>query len=338
MSTPHPDVSDQRPKPEETPASEGMPPTAISSLDEATSDGNPAADSPPSPPIDVGTLLGIYRLEARLGAGGMGVVYKALHTKLDKYVAIKVLPAQFTRDPLLVSRFEREMKAVGKVEHPHIVRAMDAGEINGMHFLVMEYVDGLDLARLIALRGPRSVREGCEIVRQAALGLAHAHEHDLVHRDIKPSNLVLAEPRAPSPAMRRPAQVHVKVLDLGLALLQCEAGSGQPGLTITNAQTTMGTPDYMAPEQWENTHAVDGRADLYSLGCTLFFLLTGKAPYDDAAHSTLIHKMAGHSLHAPPRLQTRRPDIPEGSAPSTNGCWPSSRPTVSRPPPNWPKR
>lgn len=139
------------------------------------------------------TELGQYQLLARLGQGGMGTVYKALHTKLDKVVALKVLPADAMQNKDAVARFEREMRAVGKLQHPNIVAAHDAGEIEGTHYLVMELVDGADLSTLVRRHGPLPVSEACELVRQAALGLQHAHEHGLVHRDIKPSNLMLSE-------------------------------------------------------------------------------------------------------------------------------------------------
>jgi hypothetical protein len=144
--------------------------------------------------------LGPYRLLEKLGEGGMGAVYKALHTRLDKLVAIKVLPADRMQNPAAVARFEREMKAVGKLDHPHIVRATDADEQDGTHYLVMEYVPGCDLSQLVKQLGPLPIPEACELVRQAALGLEHAHQHGLVHRDIKPSNLMLTcrEPRVES--------------------------------------------------------------------------------------------------------------------------------------------
>src|SRR5262245_13664627 len=150
------------------------------------------------------TYIGPYELIELLGKGGMGTVWKARHTKLDKLVALKLLPPHLMTDPEAVSRFEREMKAVGKLEHPHIVRAMDAGQADGIHYLVMEYIEGTDLSRLVKTRGPRSVADACQMVRHAALGLAHAHEHGLVHRDIKPSNLLLSKKGL------------VKILDLGL--------------------------------------------------------------------------------------------------------------------------
>ena len=202
--------------------------------------------------VGVGTELGYYRLVKKLGEGGMGSVWQALHTKLDKQVAVKVLPATWSRDPALLTRFEREMKAVGKLEHPNIVRAMDAGEFQGTHYLVMEFNEGLDLSAYIKQRGPQSVSNACEMVRQAALGLAHAHDAGLIHRDIKPSNLFLTK------------SGKLKILDLGLARVQGDnAGNGQ---TLTGFGQVLGTPDYMAPEQWENTHSVDGRSDLYALG------------------------------------------------------------------------
>ncbi len=269
---------------------------------DATVSAPPSGEAMPTIALESGAVFGQYRIESKLGEGGMGAVYKALHVRLGKHVAIKVLPAHLMRDPAVLARFDREMKAVGKLEHPHIVRAMDAGESQGVHYLVMEYVEGRDLTQLVRKQGPRPIIDACEIVRQAALGLAHAHENGLVHRDIKPSNLLLSKQRK------------VKILDLGLARLQDSGEEGQPdataGLTLTTAGVCMGTPDYMAPEQWDNTHTVDGRTDLYALGCSLFFLLTGQAPYGDAQHTSFISKMKAHVIEPIPDLPALRPDVP----------------------------
>lgn len=197
-----------------------------------------------------GVTLGVYRLDKKLGQGGMGTVWKAFHTRLKKPVALKVLSAHLLRDPALVARFEREMEAVGKVDHPAIVRAMDAGDIDGTHYLVMEYVEGTDFGELVKAKGARTVRDACEMVRQAAVGLAYAHKNGLVHRDIKPSNLFLTK------------DGKVKVLDLGLARLQGEGLGADPGAGLTSTGQILGTPDYMAPEQWENTHTVGPACDL----------------------------------------------------------------------------
>ena len=188
----------------------GAPPT---SPDSAVTSPSPA----PAIPAGAGDLgrLRDYQLLAKLGEGGMGTVYKAVHTKLDKVVAIKLLPMERTRDAKAVARFEREMKAAGKLEHPHLVMAHDAGEADERHFLVMEYVAGVDLATLVQRQGALAVADACELVRQAAMGLEYAHQHGLVHRDIKPSNLMLTN-EGPSrcstwdwrswPATRRPAK------------------------------------------------------------------------------------------------------------------------------------
>ena len=241
-----------------------------------------------------GAVLGVYRLEKKLGEGGMGAVWKAFHTKLKKYVALKVLPAHLLRDAKLVSRFEREMEAVGRLDHPAIVRAMDAGEVQGTHYLVMEYVDGQDLGQLVKTRGARKVSDACEMIRQAAIGLAYAHKNGLVHRDVKPSNLFLTK------------DGKVKILDLGLARLQGDNLAADPGAGLTGTGQVLGTPDYMAPEQWENTHTVGPACDLYALGCTLFYLLTGRAPFGDDKHQTLPRKMMGHVNEAPPELSAVR--------------------------------
>ena len=239
--------------------------------------------------------VGPYKIVSQLGQGGMGSVYKALHPFLKRMVALKVLAAERVLDREAVVRFGREMEAIGKLHHSNIVQAIDAGESDGQRFLVMEYVEGCDLASLVREQGPLPVADACEAIRQAALGLQHAHEHGLVHRDIKPSNLMLTP------------QGQVKVLDLGLALLHGEIS--EKGLTT--AGQIMGTFDYMAPEQAFDPHGVDGRADVYSLGCTLFFLLTGQSPYTGSEYRQPLKKMLAHASQPVPSLQRLRPDAPQ---------------------------
>jgi serine/threonine protein kinase len=248
----------------------------------------------PSPPLP--KHLGQYQLLEKLGEGGMGAVYRALHMRLKRPVALKVLPAQLLHDERAVARFRREMEAVGKLDHPNIVRASDAGEDAGWHFLVMELVEGVDLAQLSALLGPFPVADACEVARQAASALQYAHEHGLVHRDIKPSNLLMT-----------PAG-DVKLLDLGLARLYGEQAVSEV-LTATGA--VMGTPDYMAPEQSFEPKAVDIRADLYGLGCTLYKLLTGRPPFDGPEYGTLAQKLLAHAQAPVPPIRVRRPEVPE---------------------------
>lgn len=262
-----------------------------------------------------------YQLLEKLGEGGMGAVYKALHTRLDKLVAVKVLAADRLKDPLSLARFEREMKAVGRLEHPHIVRATDAGDADGLHFLVMELVQGIDLSRLAKRLGPLPFPDACELIRQAAVGLQHAFEHGLVHRDIKPSNLMLAEERNsradsrgesssdPSSLGPQPASCCVKLLDLGLALLEGPAPAD--GGELTSTGQVMGTVDYMAPEQATDSHLVDIRADIYSLGVTFFKLLAGQLPF--AGHGmSPIAKLTTRALNDAPSIGEFRSDLPNG--------------------------
>lgn len=204
-----------------------------------------------------------YQLVRRIGQGGLGTVYLAVHLKLEKHVAIKLLKANRKDDPQSISRFAREMKAVGKLEHPNIVRAMDAGETEQLHFLVMEYIDGFDFGQLIRLLGRISVANACEITRQAAAGLHHAHQNSMVHRDVKPSNLMLTETGT------------VKLLDLGLAQMYFPFDEAGP---LTHDGQLIGTLDYMAPEQLQDSRNVDARCDLFSLGVALLELLTGRQP------------------------------------------------------------
>jgi serine/threonine protein kinase len=227
----------------------------------------------------------------------MGIVYRALHTRLKKMVAVKVLLTDRVQDPAAVARFHREREAVGKLDHPNLVRALDADEVEGVHFLVMEFCDGIDLACLLRRRRRLPVADACELVRQAAVALHYAHEHGLVHRDIKPSNLMLTQAG------------QVKVLDLGLALLQ---GSLSADARLTTAGLIMGTLDFMAPEQASDAHAIDSRADIYSLGCTLYCLLTDRAPFQEAG--TPLQKIQAHAQAPVPPVRQRRPDVPEALA------------------------
>jgi len=255
------------------------------------------------------TQLGEYRLLGKLGSGGMGRVYKALHTRLDRTVALKLLPKGRLEDQRAVARFEREMRAIGQLDHPNIVRAHDAREIDGQPVLVMEYIDGLDLSTVVERCGRLPIADACELVRQAAIGLQYAHEHGLIHRDIKPSNLMLAlgsQPSSGAPRASSPAPI-LKILDLGLSKV---LGGGQSGNEITDSNEGMGTPDYMAPEQISESRAVDIRADIYSLGCTLYKLLVGEAPFAPPRYESRGQKMLGHLSDPPPPILGARPEVP----------------------------
>jgi len=252
-----------------------------------------AADEPIAP-ID----LAEYQVLEKLGEGGMGTVYKARHTRLDKLVAVKVLRREQMADPRSVARFEREMKAVGRVDHPHLVRAMDAREIDGTRFLVMEYVEGKNLAELVRHRGALRIPDACELARQVALGLQCAHDNGLIHRDVKPSNVILTPTG------------QVKILDLGLALLHAERPAEPDQGDMTKTGAAMGTADYVAPEQISDAHSVDIRADIYSLGCTLYTLLAGRPPFAGPQYKNHMDKMAAQLRDAPPSVQVARPDVP----------------------------
>jgi serine/threonine protein kinase/formylglycine-generating enzyme required for sulfatase activity len=236
-----------------------------------------------------------YKLLSRIGAGGMGTVYKAEHTRLRRLVAIKLLSAERTQSPSAVARFDREMHAIGALDHPNIVRALDAGEHSGQHFLVMEYITGCDVAELVRRRGRLAIADACEIVRQAALGLQHAHMAGLVHRDIKPGNLMLTP------------EGTVKILDLGLALLSQQSERDDE---LTGSGQVMGTLDYMAPEQGDDMHGVDIRADIYSLGATLYKLLTGQTPFADVPRGSSMQKVVALATLMPKPVSERRPEIP----------------------------
>lgn len=265
---------------------------------------NALAITPANPTEEELGQIGPYQLLELLGQGGMGAVYKALHPKLDKIVALKVLTAGRLKSGDAINRFEREMKAVGKLDHPHLIRALDAGEADRSHYLVMEYVSGIDLAALLKQHGPLPVAEACELVLQAASGLQAAHSRGMVHRDIKPANLMLARQEFGPPV--------VKVLDLGLALL-ADADPVEAGGLTSDGQI-MGTIDYMAPEQAHDSHSVDIRADIYSLGATLYALLTGGSLFQCKPHLSLMQKLTALATEPVPPIRERRPDISEALA------------------------
>jgi serine/threonine protein kinase len=241
--------------------------------------------------------IGGYRLLSLIGRGATGAVYRARHLKLDRIVAVKVLNTGCVgHDPQAVQRFQLEMRAVGQLDHPNIVRATDAGEEGGYHYLVMDYVEGIDVSRLLRLVGPLRVADACEIVRQAAVALQFAHEHKMVHRDIKPSNLLFT------------FAGQIKLLDLGLV-----RNDGQPAElgALWQASIPHGTADYMPPEQWTNFADADARADIYSLGCTLYKLLSGQPVYP-RPHAEYGAKMDAHLSAPVPLIRHQRPEVPLG--------------------------
>lgn len=240
--------------------------------------------------------FGIYELIRPLGRGGMGAVYLAKHRQLGRHVAIKLLPMMSAEDDDVRTRFDREIRVVGRLSHPSIVAATDAGEIDGTQYLVMEYVAGMDLSRLSRLMGRLPVADACELIRQAALGLSCAHAEGVVHRDIKPSNMMLDE------------LGHIRILDFGLAQWTVW---DEASVDLTTVGQLMGTLDYMAPEQAEASSGVDYRADLYALGATLFRLLCGRAPLAAAPNQSPLEKLRLLANHQPPRLSTLCPEAPE---------------------------
>ncbi len=245
-------------------------------------------------------VLGPYHIMERLGEGGMGQVFKARHEQLQRIVALKVIRKDRLTSASVLDRFQREARAAAQLTHPNIVTTYDAGQAGETHYLAMEYVEGIDLARLVKEKGPLPVAQACDFVRQAASGLAHAHEKGVVHRDIKPANLLLGK------AHGLQSVGVVKILDMGLARLGAQEADPSAA-SLTQVGTFIGTPDFMAPEQAKNSRNVDARADLYSLGCTLYFLLTGQPPFDG---DTAVEKLLHHQLESIPSPRRLRPEVP----------------------------
>jgi hypothetical protein len=272
--------------------------------------------SPTSPvPLEIPPELAghpRYSVLEPLGVGGMGAVYKAKHRLMERHVALKVINPGLMKRPATVERFRREVKAAARLAHPHIVTAYDADQAGDAHFLVMEYVEGISLAQRVQHQGPLPVSEACAYARQTALGLQHACEQGMVHRDIKPHNLMV------TPAGQ------VKILDFGLARFVREtaldakeaggpvseavaADAGGCPASLTDAGVLMGTADFIAPEQADDPRQADIQADIYSLGCTLYYLLAGQVPFPGG---TALEKLAAHRERTPAPLTKLRGDVP----------------------------
>ncbi|WP_010587221.1 serine/threonine protein kinase [Schlesneria paludicola] len=242
-------------------------------------------------------LIGNYVIQDKIGSGGMGVVYKAQHRRMKRTVAVKVLSSDSLRDTDTVKRFLREAEAAAKLSHPNIVAAFDADEANGIPFLAMEFVEGQDLSACVRTNGPMSLDQALDCILQAAQGLEHAHQQGLVHRDIKPANILITP------------QGTVKILDMGLARLHtinadtASSGAGE----ITQAGSVVGTVDFMSPEQALDSIQVDPSSDIYSLGATLYYLMTGKAMYE---LPSLMARLIAHRESPLPSICALRPDAP----------------------------
>ena len=239
-----------------------------------------------------GFFLGKYKLLGHLGTGGMSSVYLAEHRISGQKRAIKVLPRKKVPDKSYLDRFYREGKAAASLNDNNIVRIYDICNQDDTHFMVMEFVQGQDLYEKVKQSGPLKIEDAVDHILQAAVGLEHAHDRNLVHRDIKPANLLLAHDGT------------IKILDLGLALFQEKDGES---LTVLHGERVMGTADYLSPEQAVDSHNIDHRADIYSLGCTLYYILTGQPPYPTGS---LAQRIAKHRTEYPAPISDLRLDCP----------------------------
>lgn len=247
-----------------------------------------------------------YRVFELLGHGGMGDVYKAEHKLMNRLVALKLINQKLVQNSQAVERFRREVQSAAQLSHPNIVTAHDAEQAGDVHYLVMEYVEGTDLSELVKQSGPVPVDLACDYICQAAAGLQHAHQKGMVHRDIKPHNLMVT------------VEGQVKILDFGLATLAItDEDSGTSfgneeedieSSRLTSIGAMMGTPDYISPEQAADAREADIRSDIYSLGATLYFLLTGHPPF---AKEAVMQKLAGHASSEPEPIETVRVDVPD---------------------------
>jgi len=261
-------------------------------------------------------VLGPYVLMAKLGDGLMGPVYKARHKHMNRLVALKVIRAELLAQEDAVERFYELTMRAGQLSHPHIVHAYDSGPIGNTHFFAMEFVDGIDLEKLVAQSGPLQIPVACDYIRQAALGLQHAHERGMLHRDVKPSNLIATRPGASTgapggsgsgPKISAGALTLVKIRNLGLNLL--EPATEEQLARMGPDGKSPRTPDYLAPERARPGGGKDIRSDLYSLGCTFYYLLTGRVPFPGG---TPVEKLRRHQTEEPVPLTLLRRDTPPG--------------------------
>jgi WD40 repeat protein/tRNA A-37 threonylcarbamoyl transferase component Bud32 len=263
----------------------------------------PALRLPGRPPAETPPSLADFEVLEEIGRGGMGVVYKARQRDTGRTVALKVIRKERLGSPDMVARFRREVQASSRLQHPNVVEVFASDLEGDTHYLAMEYVPGITLQRLVEDTAALPLALACAFVRQAALGLQHAHEKGLVHRDVKPANLMVLAP-AGLPLPPRPA---LKILDMGVARLFQLSELEASLTTLTRDGSVIGTPDYIAPEQLENPRGVDIRADLYSLGCTFYFLLTGQVPFPGG---TLVQKLDRQRWHTAPGVNQLRPEAP----------------------------
>jgi WD40 repeat protein len=280
-------------------AAEPAPTLAWSRLDTGEASTTPPERPPP-------TIAGFEILE-EVGRGGMGVVFKARQLDRDRIVALKIILKERLDHPDAVARFRREAQAAARLAHPNIVSVFESDQDGDLHYLAMEYVPGVTLQRLVEKNGPLPVAQACDFVRQTALGLQHAVEQSLVHRDIKPANIMAVVP----PGKPLPARPLIKVLDMGVARLYRPRLGEESLTTLTRDGAVLGTPDFVAPEQLEDPHGADIRADLYSLGCTFYFLLSGRVPFPGG---TLVQKLDRQRWETPPSVDQLRRDVPAAVA------------------------
>jgi serine/threonine protein kinase/tetratricopeptide (TPR) repeat protein len=303
LPVPGPDTTPPPPDEQAPSSADARPSTILPTIGQsqvppiAKTSSQSSSSATKGPPPDWPAIPG-YELLEKLGQGGMGLVFKARQRHLDRVVALKLIRDDRLTDSQALRRFNREARAVARLAHPNIVALYHADQVAGTHFLAMEYVDGTNLAKLVRQQGPLHVAQACEYAHQVCLGLQHAHQRGLVHRDIKPANLLLAADGRT-----------VKILDMGLARLEQVHDSEFASSELTHEGVVMGTPDYLAPEQASDPRKADIRADLYSLGCTLYFLLTGRPPFPECSFTD---KLVKHRVEEPEPLGKLRPDTPAG--------------------------
>jgi serine/threonine protein kinase len=239
--------------------------------------------------------LGRYDVVERIATGGMSVIFKAVDRELGQPVALKVLPPERARDPEMLARFQREARSVAKVNHENVVTIFELGEASGLHYMALELVEGIDLERYVEERGRLEVAEALLLLRQMAAAIDHVYRHGIIHRDVKPANFLITQ---------KDGRPLVKLTDLGLALDQLSTEE-----RLTRLGTTVGTFDYMAPEQTQGGVLADVRSDIYGLGCTLYFMLTGEPPFPSKKVTEIVYK---HLHVQPPDPRRVNAAIPPG--------------------------